>query len=140
MVSVMSFGNPKTADEIERDIYEITRKSVRVKGNVYRKGTRPTNRTDKEDVVVSFLSGRDGQIQDGVVVVNCYVPHLNHGDVYTTKNARRTEEVARMLLNIITPPVQGNYLLKSDRTVETVEEEGVSRCTLRIRYRYNTID
>ncbi len=141
-VSVMSWGNPKTGEEIEQDLYGIVRTTIKdsISGYVYRKDARPTNRKDKEDAVVSFLSGLDGQTQTGVVVVNCYVPYLIGGDNYKVKDVKRATEVARLLLDVVKNHKTGDYLLRTDRTVETVEEEEVSRCTLRIKFMYNTLN
>lgn len=134
----------KTGEEIELDLYNIVRQAVKgkVSGNVYRKDARPHNRTADEDVVVSFLSGNDGQTQRGVVVVNAYVPYVqSKGWDKSLKNLRRTAEVARLLLDIVNDHRPGEYYLQTDRSV-VVEEEGstdVSRVTLRMKYLYNAV-
>ena len=62
----------KTGDEIELDVFNIITNSQlakEIKGNVYREGTRDLNPME-EDIIVSFLTGLDGQFQTGSVTVN----------------------------------------------------------------------
>ena len=69
----------KTEKRIERDFYEFVTKSELAKavsGKVYRKGMRPPE-SDKEDIVVKFLSGVDEQVHSGIVVLNIYVPYIS---------------------------------------------------------------
>lgn len=138
----MTRGNPKTGEEIESDIYTYFKNALagQVSGYVYRKDARPTSRGNFEDVVVSFLTGLGEQIQTGVVVVNCYVPYLINGDDYRVKDVRRTTEVARMLLDVVKNHKTSDYSLWTERTIETVEEENVSKVILRIKYKYNTLN
>ena len=59
----------KTGDEIELDVFNIITNSQlakEIKGNVYREGTRDLNPME-EDIIVSFLTGLDGQFQTGSV-------------------------------------------------------------------------
>ena len=132
------WSNPKTAEEVEADVYAWLKPSLSVSGFVYRKGTRPTGRGAYEDAVVSFLSGLDAQVQTGVVVLNVYVPFIITGDNYRVKDVRRCTEVTRMLLDIVrTKTAPEGYYFETDRTAETAEEEDCSRCTIRIKYKYN---
>lgn len=132
------WSNPKTSEEVEGDMYDFVRSHLTVDGYVYRKGTRPTDRGAFEDTVVAFLSGRDGQIQTGVVVVNVYIPFVLRGDRYKVKNVPRCTEVTRILLNMVKDnKAPDGYYLETDRTVETAEEEDCNRCTIRIKYKYN---
>lgn len=137
----MARGDFKTAEEVEGDIYTAVSKYLkgRIDGEAYRRGARPTNRGDKEDAVVSFLSGLDGQVQTGVVVVNVYVPNEKRGDSYSVKNAARSTAVARTLLNMLKEMRISGYDLRTERTVQTEEDNGATRVTLRIKYKYNAL-
>lgn len=137
----MARGNFKTAEEVEGDIYTAVSKYLkgRIDGEAYRRGARPTNRGDKEDAVVSFLSGLDGQVQTGVVVVNVYVPNEKRGDSYSVKNVARSTAVARTLLNMLKEMRISGYDLRTERTVQTEEDNGATRVTLRIKYKYNAL-
>lgn len=140
-VSLMARGDFKTAEEVEGDIYTAVSKYLkgRIDGEAYRRGARPTNRGDKEDAVVSFLSGLDGQVQTGVVVVNVYVPNEKRGDSYSVKNVARSATVSRTLLNMLKEMRISGYDLRTERTVQTEEDNGATRVTLRIKYKYNAL-
>lgn len=137
----MARGDFKTAEDVEGDIYTAVSKYLkgRIDGEAYRRGARPTNRGDKEDAVVSFLSGLDGQVQTGVVVVNVYVPNERKGDHYSVKNVARSTAVARTLLNMLKETRISGYDLRTERTVQTEEDNGATRVTLRIKYKYNAL-
>lgn len=68
----------KTASQIEKDVFRIVKKCVKdfIGGEVYRKGMRPKD-SRKEDCVVAFASGMEGQKQNGEVYVHIYVPYAN---------------------------------------------------------------
>lgn len=134
-------GDFKTAEEVEGDIYTAVSKYLkgRIDGEAYRRGARPTNRGDKEDAVVSFLSGLDGQVQTGVVVVNVYVPNERRGDSYSVKNVARSMAVSRTLLNMLKEMRISGYDLRTERTVQTEGDNGATRVTLRIKYKYNAL-
>lgn len=71
----------KSGSEFEEDIYKqlLTSNLAKgISGKVYRKGMRPRN-SQKEDVIVTFKTGLDGQIQNGFIVVNTYVPDILSG-------------------------------------------------------------
>lgn len=140
-VSLMARGDFKTAEEVEGDIYTAVKAYLkgRIDGEAYRRGARPTNRGDKEDAVVSFLSGLDGQVQTGVVVVNVYVPNEKRGDSYSVKNVARSTAVSRTLLNMLKEMRISGYDLRTERTVQTEEDNGATRVTLRIKYKYNAL-
>lgn len=140
-VSLMARGDFKTAEEVESDIYTAVKEYLvgKIKGYTYRRGARTTNRGDKEDAVVSFLSGLDGQVQTGVVVVNVYVPNERRGDSYSVKNVARSTAVSRTLLNMLKEMRISGYDLRTERTVQTEEDNGATRVTLRIKYKYNAL-
>lgn len=140
-VSLMARGDFKTAEEVESDVYTAVKEYLagKIKGYTYRRDVRPTSRSDKEDAVVSFLSGLDGQVQTGVVVVNVYVPNERKGDHYSVKNVARSTAVSRTLLNMLKETRIDGYDLRTERTVQTEEDKGATRVTLRIKYKYNAL-
>ena len=88
----------KTGDEIELDVFNIITNSQlakEIKGNVYREGTRDLNPME-EDIIVSFLTGLDGQFQTGSVTVNIYVPDKDNVG-RCRYLARKADEVVRAL-------------------------------------------
>ena len=63
----------KTASQIETDIYKYFKDKINplINGQTYRSGVRPLN-SQKEDCVISFLTGLDGQIFECTATV--YAP------------------------------------------------------------------
>lgn len=97
-----------------------------ITGDVYLK-TKPFN-SSYEDCVISFLSGRDGQIQTGIVSCNIFVPNIYIADNggYGYENVDRTELITDKLNEIIHNPIimyKGKYLWKPNTMVSTFKEE-----------------
>ena len=68
----------KTESAIERDFLQLLKDSSlasELRGRIYRDEMRPAD-AKTEDVVFKFIAGTDAQIQEGIVVVNIYVPDL----------------------------------------------------------------
>lgn len=134
----------KTEKRIERDFYELVTKSELAKsisGKVYRKGMRPPE-SDKEDIVVKFLSGLDEQVQNGIVVLNIYVPDkpiLSTGA--KVEDIRRVEELEELAKSFIENNDSTEYDLSKDGTPKSLEAEGIEQhfISLRIKFKRVTI-
>ena len=118
----------KTATQIEKDFYLLVKNSpiaTAIGGQVYRDGTRPRN-SKAEDAVVAFVAGLDGQIQDGVVVVNVFVPKKPFGkDTEPVKDIARIDALSQIIRDWLdTRPGSPEYLLpKKDRpTIKDYED------------------
>lgn len=97
-----------------------------ITGDMYLK-KRPFN-SETEDCVVSFLSGRDGQTQTGIVTVNIFVPNVAVSDNggYQAEDFVRTELITRLLNQVIHDPTimaKGRYLWKPNTIVSVFELE-----------------
>lgn len=84
----------KTGKEIQSDIIALLEDSslaAGVTGDVYRNGYRPRN-SSLEDIVVTFVTGIVGEIQEGVVSVNVFVKdiEMNTGNGVLVENGART--------------------------------------------------
>ncbi len=132
----------KTEKQIERDFFEFVSKSELAKaitGKVYRKGMRPTD-SDKEDIVVKFLSGLDEQVQIGIVVINVYVP-----DIVIRKTGAKVEDIERIgeLEELIISFVENNdsneYDLSRDGTPKSLEAEGIEQHFIYARIKFKRI-
>lgn len=80
----------RTGSQIEQDFYAIFKASALpgiISGDVYKHGLRPIDST-KEDAVISLISGIDGQIQVGRLVLNIYVPDIESGGRKYRNSAR----------------------------------------------------
>ena len=88
----------KTAKEIQGDIINLLRESAlaqAVSGQIYRKGYRPLN-SKAEDIIVGFVTGMSGEIEEGVVVVNIHVADIPFGNGLVVENGARTAEIERL--------------------------------------------
>lgn len=131
----------KTGLAIEEYIHGLLKGQVVVSGGVYRNGTRPFD-SDVEDVVVSFLAGRDsldGFSQSGVVNVNAYVPMRNFGGPLLVKDVKRCEELEEAISQLVDAHRTGDFLLVLDGTPTTFSEEGFSVVNVRVKYKYNKL-
>lgn len=132
----------KTSSQIETDFYRLVKNSPiasSIGGKVYRDGTRPRNNRT-EDAVVIFVAGLDGQIQDGVVVVNVFVPKKPFGkDTDPVKDIRRIDAlecVIRDWLN--TRPGAPEYLLPTSErpTIKDYEDPETGETYIHTRIKF----
>lgn len=131
----------KTGLAIEEYIHGLLKGQVVVSGGVYRNGTRPFD-SNVEDVVVSFLTGRDsldGFSQSGVVNVNAYVPMRNFGGPLLVKDVKRCEELEGAISQLVDAHRTGDFLLVLDGTPTTFSEESFSVVNVRVKYKYNKL-
>lgn len=132
----------KTGQQIEDDIFGFVKNSplaALVTGLTYKFGMRPRNST-KEDIVVKFVTGLDGEIQDGVVVVNIFVPNIdafNNGVL--VRNITRCKQI-EMEANIWVASLtagKSNYKFSLAQTIYTQEEQSINQhfITVRLKFR-----
>lgn len=93
----------KTDIDIKDDLYGFIKDSELCKaisGSLY-KTVRPAN-SALEDIVISVLANRNGQIQEAFVYVNIYVKDLDRGGYYEENTIRLRElcTMAHDLLNV----------------------------------------
>ena len=131
----------KTGLAIEEYIHGLLKGQVVVSGGVYRNGTRPFD-SKAEDIVVSFLSGRDsldGFSQIGIVNINAYVPGRDFGSPLLVKDVKRCEELESAISQLIDAHRTGDFLLTLDGTPTTFSDEGFYVVNVRVKYKYNKI-
>lgn len=79
-----------TAKQVEGEVFKLMRNSnlsTAINGNVYREGMRPRD-SRKEDAVVNWTAGIEGDIAEGVVTCHVYVPDIEIGGVMVADSAR----------------------------------------------------
>ena len=132
----------KTEKSIERDFYEFVSKSELAKsvsGEVYRNGMRPPE-SEKEDIVVKFLSGLDEQIQSGIVVLNIYVP-----DTTIRSTGAKVEDITRVgeLQDLVLTFIENNdsteYDLSKDGTPKSLPADGIEQHFIQARIKFRRI-
>lgn len=132
----------KTEKQIERDFFEFVSKSELAKaitGKVYRKGMRPTD-SDKEDIVVKFLSGLDEQVQSGIVVINVYVPNIvirNTGA--KVEDIERIGKLEELIISFVENNDSNEYDLSRDGTPKSLEADGIEQHFIYARIKFKRI-
>jgi len=133
----------KTGHDIQGEIYGMLKGSAleqAVSGEVYKNGYRPRDRR-LEDIVVTFTQSTAGQVQDGIVTVNVYVPDIDpYNNGVWVEDGARTAELERSLLTWF----EGIDRSATDLRLEAAQppytmEDSAARqhfVTLRIRFRY----
>lgn len=135
-----------TAGQIESKVYDLLSDSLlktTIGGKIYKEDTRPVD-SKNEDIVISFLSGRDDQIQSGIVVVNVYVPDIDNGvnKGVKIKNVSRCEELEQALNEFSESiSIHEDFKFKTDRTIQTYKEDSIQQhfVNIRLKYKRSTI-
>ena len=135
----------KTASQIEADLYKYFKDKINplINGQTYRNGVRPLN-SQKEDCVISFLTGLDGQYQTGVVNINIFLPMVKNNDNQYSKNFVRCDAIEQALMPIIEGAETDlrNYRLQLHQMIQTFEETDIKQFFInaKIKFRYNTFN
>ena len=118
----------KTGAEIEKDIYQLIAAEIKTKinGEVYNSAGRPTD-SQKEDAVVIFMTGTEGQIQEGIVTVNIYVPKINSQSGRKIKDTARCRALEADLMTAIDQTTTTEYYLSRRTMIQTFDEEAINQ-------------
>lgn len=108
-------------------------------GKVYRDGCRPRN-SKAEDAVVTFVAGVDGQIQDGVVVLNVFVPRKAFGrNTDPVKDVGRCDQIEQTVRDWLdTRPGAPEYLLPTleRATIKTYDDPATGETFVNARIKF----
>ena len=100
--------------------------------------------SQKEDCVISFLTGLDGQYQTGVININIFVPTVKNNDNQYRKNFVRCDAIERALMPIIeeSKTVLRNYRLTLHQLIQTFEDTDIKQFFInaKVKFRYNTFN
>lgn len=135
----------KTASQIEADIYKYFKDKINalINGQTYRNGVRSLN-SQKEDCVISFLTGLDGQYQTGVININIFVPLVKNNDNQYRKDFVRCDTIEQALMPIIEEAKTAlrNYRLELHQMIQTFEETDIKQFFInaKVKFRYNTFN
>lgn len=136
----------KTASEIVGDIIALIRDSelaASVSGEIYREGSRPRD-SKAEDISVIFTTGEMGQMQDGVVTINVFVPQIAPFDdgVFVPDSARleEIEAFGQRMVDSWTAD-RSDYRFTQNGTIRSQhnDERRESFVVIRLAYRYYSI-
>ena len=135
----------KTASQIEADLYKYFKDKINplINGQTYRNGVRPLN-SQKEDCVISFLTGLDGQYQIGVVNINIFAPMVKNNDNQYMKDFVRCDTIEQALMPIIEEAKTAlrNYRLQLHQMIQTFEDTDIKQFFInaKVKFRYNTFN
>lgn len=132
----------KTEMQIERDFYHLIKGSAlgkEVKGGIYRSEMRPYN-SEEEDVVIKFLSGIDGQIQTGVVILNVYVPDVELEDGRKVADKERIGELQSLIASLVEDVADVEYLIETDGTPCTMRNEEINQHFIYVRLKFHRLN
>lgn len=131
----------KVETQIEKDFFRFVKNSPiasAIGGSVYRNGMRPRN-SKAEDAVVIFVSGMDGQIQDGVVVLNVFVPKKPFGkDTEPVKDIARVDALEQVIRDWLDSFSNSEYLLPPSQrpTIQSLEDPQTSETYVHTRIKF----
>lgn len=127
----------KSGDNIERDFYTFWKHSKLasvIHGKIYREGSRPMN-AQTEDAVIAFKTGLAGQYQDGEVVINVYVPNIEHDNIYQ-KDISRCLEIGDLIVEDVNTFTNAEYLVRLLTIPQSFEAEGVNQYFVNARIKF----
>lgn len=132
----------KSGDEIEADIFLLVKNSAIatfINGEIYREGKRPLN-SNKEDAVITFKTGIDGQFQDGELVLNVYVPNQKGKGGFFEKDITRCRLVGAKMIEAIDAFTSSEYNISLLNIPQSFSEEGIEQyyVNARIRFKRNS--
>jgi hypothetical protein len=131
----------KTGSTFEKEVFQLIRdsslKSI-ISGGIYRDGMRPFN-SDKEDVIVSFLTGIDGQFQRGIVNINIFVPDIDFGGQSKVKNIARCNLIEQVCSGIISSLKKDGYRFSLDSLIQTFKAEETSQHFVNVKLRFDYV-
>jgi hypothetical protein len=131
----------KTGSNIEQDFYDILKSQTElpsiISGDIYKGGMRPLD-ASTEDAVIVFVSGLDGQIQTGILVVNIYVPDVVV-DGRSFRNSARCRELENSLDQVIQQINDPRYDLSLDDMVQTYPEDEIKQHFVNAKLKFRLI-
>lgn len=130
-----------TENEIERFFYRKVKEGPlgqEIGGEVYRRDERPDGSME-EDAVVSFLSGRDGQEQSGIVIVNVYVPDIPDSSGRMVRDKVRTGEIESIAGSLPSLMNGDELYVWKEETPHTVKVDEIKQHAVTIRLNFKLI-
>ena len=134
----------KTGTQIQSDIIDLLKGSpllAALSGGMYRGGMRPRG-SKKEDLMVIFTTALGGQLQQGDVTLNIYVPDIPVGkDGVLYQNSARCEEIERLALEEIeTWNVRSAYRFTLRATISSDHDDDINQSFVVVRLGFRVLD
>lgn len=135
----------KTAKDIQTDVIKLLKEvgelSKSVNGGIYRNGYRPRD-SRNEDIIVAFTAGTTGEIEEGVITINIYVPDIDpYNNGVFVEDGARCDEIEQIAsewveaLKGVSP-----YLLRLQQTIYTEPEEEINQHFIVLKLTYKVFN
>lgn len=126
----------KTGGQIELDVFNLLKDELneQIKGGVYLQGTRPFD-SKNEDVIISFMTGIDADIQTGVLNINTYVPDIDNGNEKLIKDIARCNEIEAFMLSLV-EKAKSEYQFFLGQTIRTFAETEINQHFVNVKLKY----
>lgn len=135
----------KTGQEIEDDLFEMVKSgslAAEAAGEVYKYGTRPRD-SNQEDIIVKFVEGLDGQIQEGTIAILAYIPNIDPYDdgsfIRDITRSKQLEIKAKEWVSTLTAGYS-NYRFRTANTIQTFEDLDINQhfVSVKLKFRLTT--
>lgn len=130
-----------TSKQIETDMYLHLRSAFKnkISGAVYRgSDSRPTD-SILEDVVVKYLTGTDGVIQRGTVLLNIYVPKILDNSGKYVENQKRIDELESYFYTVLSLWNFKDYYFWTDTTINNYSVDDINQSCIVARIEYRRV-
>lgn len=130
----------KTGMEIETDVYRLLMASSiaeELSGRVYRI-KHPRDMAD-DCAVVNFLSGRDEQIQNGVVNLNIFIADIIVDGGETYPDTKKIGMFQRLVLDWIEKTRHSEYRLDTDASMTIIESADTNQHYINCRLNFKLL-
>lgn len=130
----------KVGGLVEKDVLDLAYESGfedAINGSIYLEGARPIN-SDKEDIVVSFMTGLDGQIQTGVVNINIYISNIDNGSGVFVKDTKRCREMEVIANTIVKSFKHSDYIFSLGAMIKTFRDEDIEQHFVNVKLKFKS--
>lgn len=128
-----------TSRQVQTEVYNLLKGSAlhkAVRGNLYHDTTRP-RASHKEDIVVRYTAGLNGDIQSGVVTVLIYSEPIPAPDGTPREDIARTIQIERLAADWAEQLPIGRYLFSLSDTPQTLYDPEAKQYFTSIKLQYN---
>jgi len=129
----------KTGSAIEDDLYALIGASSlknTIGGAIYKDGFRPVG-SNAEDAVIIFAGGLDGQFQDGIVIVNIFVPNINNGGTVKVKNNSRCRQLEIKANDWLSSLKPTDYKFSLDAMIMSKQSPEIEQYYINVRIKFS---
>lgn len=135
----------KTSKQIQGDIIKMlkgTQLAKAVTGKIYRDGYRPRD-SEKEDIIVTFTTGINAEIQQGTVTINIYVADKDFfANGVFAEDGQRTAEIELLAQNWADALTanKSDYLFELQQTIYTESADDIKQHFVVLRLGYKIFE